>query len=114
MTEHFINLNDGSRLEVKVNFGTLYYMQKQKGFYRIAKKAESEREKLTESESMEFTANIIYALLRSNGRMVTFDEAICLMPADMETLKDVMDDFQKEYDRYSKKKESKRMTVPKK
>ena len=40
MKEHFIDLTDGTRLEIKVNFGTLYFLQKCKGFYRISKKVE--------------------------------------------------------------------------
>ena len=32
MTEHFIDLTDGTRLDIKVNFGTLYYLQRQKGY----------------------------------------------------------------------------------
>ena len=28
MKEHFIDLTDGTRLEIKVNFGTLYFLQK--------------------------------------------------------------------------------------
>lgn len=44
MTEHFIDLTDGTRLPVKVNFGTLYYMQKCKGYNRIAKKSTKKSE----------------------------------------------------------------------
>ena len=53
MKENFIDLTDGTRLSVRVNFGTIYYLQKQKGFYRIQKKAEKNKKKLTEEESFE-------------------------------------------------------------
>ena len=56
MKENFIDLTDGTRLSVRVNFGTIYYLQKQKGFYRIQKKAEKNKKKLTEEESFELAA----------------------------------------------------------
>lgn len=112
MTEHFIDLTDGTRLAVKVNFGTIYYMQKQRGYYRLAKKAEANPKSLNESESFEIAAYIIYALLRSNGRTVTFDEALSLMPPDAKSIEAVMDSFQGEYDGYAKKKAVKAMKIP--
>lgn len=105
MKEHFIDLMDGTRLAVNVNFGTLYYMQKQKGYYRIAKK--HKKGKLSDSESFEFAAYIIYALLRSNGKDVTFDEALALIPPDAEEIKGVLEAFQNEYEKYAKKKQAK-------
>lgn len=104
MTEHFINLTDGTRLSVKVNFGTLYYLQRQKGYYRIMKKVEKNPKSLTYEESFEMTANIIYALLRSNGRVVSFDEALGLVPADTKDITRVLDAFQEEIEKYDKKK----------
>ena len=80
MKENFIDLTDGTRLSVRVNFGTIYYLQKQKGFYRIQKKAEKNKKKLTEEESFELAAYVIYAILRSNGKTVGFDEALSLVP----------------------------------
>ena len=112
MTEHFIDLTDGTRLAVKVNFGTIYYMQKQKGYYRLAKKAGDDSKSLSDTENFELAAYIIYALLRSNGRTVTFDEALSLMPPDAKSIEAVMDSFQSEYDGYSKKKAAKTMTIP--
>ncbi len=115
MTEHFIDLTDGTRIEMKVNFGTLYYLQKCKGFYgltdRIHKKIEKGQEP-SPKEAFEVSADIVYALLRSNGRTVTFDEALSLVPPDIEDLSQILDDFQKEYERYSKKKQTKTLTMP--
>lgn len=115
MTEHFINLTDGTRLDIKVNFGTLYYLQKTRGFNKLAKKAgkktgkktDKKAEKMTDSENMEMCADIIYAILRSNGRSVTFDEALALMPPDLEELKEVLKGFQENYEKYAKKKAAK-------
>lgn len=121
MKEHFIDLTDGTRLEVKVNFGTLYFLQKCKGFYRISKKMEkAEKEKtkgngksdLTEREGFEAAADIIYAILRSNGRAVTWEEAMCLIPPDPSGLTAVMNSFQEEVEKYHKKKAAKTMTMP--
>lgn len=103
MKENFIDLTDGTRLSVRVNFGTIYYLQKQKGFYRIQKKAEKNKKKLTEEESFELAAYVIYAILRSNGKTVGFDEALSLVPPDTEQLEKVLQVFQEEYDRYVKK-----------
>lgn len=103
MKEHFIDLTNGERLEINVNFGTIYYLQKCKGFYRIMKKVQ-EKKKLQYQESMDVSADIVYAVLRSNGKTVTFDEALSLVPPDLEQLKDMLTGFQKEYEKYSKKK----------
>ena len=102
MTEHFIDLTDGTRLEVKVNFGTMYYLQKCRGFYRTTKKIEEAKKKgipqdkiLSEREGFEMAADIVYAV-----------------PPDLEELKEVIQGFQEEYEKYSKKKEAKQMTTP--
>ena len=50
MKENFIDLTDGTRLSVRVNFGTIYYLQKQKGFYRIQKKAEKNKKQVFQEE----------------------------------------------------------------
>lgn len=112
MKEHYIDLTDGTRISVRVNFGTIYYLQKQKGFYRIQKKAEKNPKKLTQAESFEIAADVIYAILRSNGRNVTFDEAISLVPTDPEQIEQVLGAFQEEYDRYAKKKQAKSSVAP--
>lgn len=104
MTEHFIDLTDGTRLDIKVNFGTLYYLQKTRGFNKLAKKIEKTPEKMTDSENMDACADVIYAILRSNGRSVTFDEALALMPPDPEELKALLKGFQENYEKYAKKK----------
>lgn len=122
MKEHFVDLTDGTRLEIKVNFGTIYYLQKTKGFYPLMKKArkaqkkakgpDSQKKLMTESESMELAADLIYAIIRSNGRAVSFDEALALTPPDTDAIKDVFEGFQTEYNKYAKKKQAKAMTIP--
>lgn len=105
MKEHFIDLTNGERLEINVNFGTIYYLQKCKNFYKTMKKVQK-GQKLQEQESMDISADIVYAVLRSNGKVVTFDEALCLVPPDLTQLKNLLSGFQAEYEKYSKKKQS--------
>lgn len=106
MEKHLVELMDGTRIEVRVNFGTIYYLQKRNGFYKLAKKVEK-KIKLSDSESFEMAAGIIYALLRSNGKAVTFDEAMSLMPPGLEEIKAVLKAFEEEYSKYNKKKQAK-------
>lgn len=120
MTEHFIDLTDGTRLQIKLNFGTIYYLQKCRGFYRLTKKYERAKAKgipqgkaLTEGESFEMAANIVYAVLRSNGKPVNFDEALSLVPPDTDELTELLEGFQAEYEKYSKKKQAKTSVTPK-
>ena len=58
---------------------------------------------------MEFTAKVIYAILRSNGKEVTFDEALMLMPTNVDAMKKVIKAYEKEVEKYKKKQESKTM-----
>ena len=120
MKEHFIDLTDGTRLSIKLNFGTIYYLQKSKKFYRIVKKMKKAEQRgvpiknaMRESESFELAADIIYAVLRSNGKNVTFDEALSLVPPDAEEMRELLQGFQDEYEKYSKKKQAKISVMPK-
>ena len=80
---------------------------------KAAKKGIPQEQALTETESFDMAAMIIYAVLRSNGRPVKFDEALSLVPPDTDDLTEMLDGFQAEWDRYSKKKQAKSMTLPK-
>lgn len=68
MDEKIITLTDGTKLEVKVNFMTLYLIQKH-GLDKVINK-----EALSEDENMEAAAKLIYIILRSNGLKVDEDE----------------------------------------
>lgn len=109
MTGHFINLTDGSRLEVKINFGTLYYLQQCKAD-ELAKKIERRRKKGKKDlpdDVMEFAAKVIYATLRSNGQKVTFDEALELMPPFLDELEMVIDVYNEYIEKLKKKQKAK-------
>ena len=101
MNEHFIDLTDGTRLAVKVNFGTIYWLEMgdKKGLFKKIKG----KKKPSDKDGMEMSALVVYALLRSNGKKVTFDEALELMPPDIEVLQDLMDSFESQLDKYKKK-----------
>ncbi len=121
MKAHFVDLTDGTRLEIKMNFATIYHLQKRRSFGRIVKKQERAEKKgiakekaLTAEESMELAANVIYAIIRSNGRAVSFDEALELMPPGETELTEVIRGFQDEYEKYSKKKQAKTSVKPEK
>lgn len=101
MNEHFVNLTDGTRMEVKVNFATLYYMSKS-GVDRLSRK-----KKMSDSDKMEIAAKLIYVILRSNGRKVTFDEALCLVPMDVEEIEVLLKDFENKLEKYKKKENAK-------
>lgn len=104
MKTHYVNLTDGTRLPVNINFGTLYYMQKsgtQKLFKKINKR------KPNESESMELAAKLIYVIMRSNGKQVTFDEALQLTPMDIDEIENLLNDFAQKLERFKKKQDAK-------
>lgn len=108
MKERFIDLQDGTRLEVKINFGTLYYMQ-EIGANNLAKKIDKlkkQNKKVSDTDSMRIAAKIIYAVLRSNGKKVTFDEALMLMPIDTEEIKELVEAYTEEINRIKKKQEA--------
>lgn len=109
MNEQFIELTDGTRLAAKINFGTLYYLNRIGGD-KLAKRLgmkEKKKQKITDGESMEFAAKVIYAILRSNGREVTFDEALTLVPIDEDSIQALIDSYSNELERIKKKQESK-------
>ena len=81
MDEKIITLTDGTKLEVKVNFMTLYLIQKH-GLDKVINK-----EALSEDENMEAAAKLIYIILRSNGLKVDEDEALILTPMDPEVIR---------------------------
>jgi len=129
MKSKLIKLTDGSKLEVKVNFytlylvkmngidkkldgkmnfGTIFYLD-QIGGSKLGRRIDKLEKigKATDSDKMNFAAKLIYAMVRSNGRKVTFDEALQLVPPDPTELLEVVEAYQKEVDKIKKKEESK-------
>lgn len=108
-TGKIIKLTDGTVIEAKMNFGTIYYLE-QIGGAKLAQKIDRDekKNKALDKDKMNFAAKLIYALVRSNGRKVTFDEALELVPADPTELLEIVEQYQKEVEKIKKKEESKR------
>lgn len=103
-----IKLTDGTTIEAKMNFGTIFYLD-QIGGSKLGRRIDKLEKigKATDSDKMNFAAKLIYAMVRSNGRKVTFDEALQLVPPDPTELLEVVEAYQKEVDKIKKKEESK-------
>lgn len=109
MKSKLIELTDGSKLEVKVNFYTLYPV-KMNG---IDKKIDGKSE-LTDDENMELAGKLIYIILRSNGLKVDEEEAMMLTPMDASSIQDIFDEFEKRLNEYKKKEQAKKSNAPRK
>lgn len=106
MKDNYIELTDGSKLTVNINFATLYYINKSK-VNKIVNRKRNKNKELSDDDSMEAAARIIHAILKSNGKSVTFDEALQLVPADTDSLEKLFSDFEEKLNNYKKKEEAK-------
>ena len=59
---------------------------------------------IQDPEKMDLAAASVYAILRSNGKTVTFDEALQLVPMDDEQIRVLLEGFSARCDEYAKKK----------
>lgn len=105
MKDNYIELTDGTKLNININFGTLYHIQKMH-ISNLFDKYNAD-EKLSDDDSMEASALMIYAILRSNGRTVSFDEALSLIPADTDEIKELFEQFKEKLEKYKKKEQAK-------
>ena len=103
-----IRLTDGTTIEAKMNFGTVFYLD-QVGGSKLGQKIDRQEKKgkSSDRDKVNFAAKLIYAMIRSNGRKVTFDEALQLVPPDPTELLEIVEEYQKEVDKIKKKEESK-------
>ena len=92
MDEKLITLTDGTKLEVKVNFLTLYMIQKNGLAKILTDKKENE---LSEDENMEAAAML-------------------LTPMDPKEIRLLFDEFGKKVEKYKKKEQAKKTRPPKK
>ena len=112
-------LTNGELLAVKVNFLTLYLIKKQ-GIDKDSITLENREKKLAkiedkksreyftlkdkiESMQLEVASKMIYVILRSNGKMVTFEEALMLCPMDTEEIQKLIMSFKTEMEKVKKK-----------
>lgn len=110
MDEKVIHLEDGSTVEAKVNFATLYYMQKE-GVITLLERMEKEKEETgdyTDDDSMDLLAKMLYVILLSNGRKCSFYDALVLMPLDDVEFEEVLQEFARKMQEFKKKQESRR------
>lgn len=103
MNEKIVTLTDGTKLEIKVNFMTLYMIQKNGLGKFLNRKSEKELDNLSDNENMEMAAKLIHAILRSNGLKVDKEEAMMLTPMDPEAIKILFEEFEKRVKEYKKK-----------
>jgi hypothetical protein len=110
MDEKVLHLEDGSTVEAKVNFATLYYMEK-RGVDKIIKRQEKLKKKgkdLPIDEMIDLLAELLYIILLSNGRKVSFEDALVLMPFDDYEFEQVLTDFADKLQEYEKKRKAQR------
>lgn len=111
--EKLIHLSDGTMMDVKINFATLYYI-KNMGIDKLIKRSNRKDKNgnkipMSERKSMELAAKIIYVILRSNGKKVEdIDEAMILVPMDADEIKDLFHEFESRLQDYKKKEQAKR------
>lgn len=97
----------GAEDYVKVNFLTLYMIQKDGLSKLMTGKNGKIRENLSDEENMEAAAKLIHVILRSNGLKVDEEEAMMLTPMDPEEIRTLFDEFEKKVEEYKKKEQAK-------
>lgn len=107
MNGKLIKLTDGTKLDVKVSFLTLYMIQKDGLAKLMTGKNGKIRENLSDEENMEAAAKLIHVILRSNGLKVDEEEAMMLTPMDPEEIRTLFDEFEKKVEEYKKKEQAK-------
>lgn len=95
-----IELTNGERLEIKINFLTI----------KIINDLKSKNK--TEND-FDAACKVIYAIMRSNGKMVSEEEALALMPLDSDVIFDVFEEFKKKSEGFKKKQEKPKLTKKK-
>ena len=110
MDERDIRLADGSLLTVKVNFYTLYMINKtnvEKLSQRLDREQKKEEKVRDEAKildlQMEIAKYLIYVILRSNGKKVDEEEAMMLVPADSQEIEKLLNDFKDKMENLKKK-----------
>lgn len=112
MDERDIRLADGSLLTVKVNFYTLYMINKT-NVEKLSQQLDREQKKEKKDESkilnlqMEIAKFLIYVILRSNGKKVDEEEAMMLVPADSIEIEKLLNDFKDKMENLKKKEDMK-------
>lgn len=116
-----IRLSNGELINININFYTLKLLA-QSNLSSLERKVDKLKEKLasTKSEekiqdinneinalSYEMIGKIIYIILRSNGKKVDEEEAMILIPGDVDEIENIFNEFFKKMEEFKKKEESK-------
>ena len=117
-----IRLSNGELINININFYTLKLLA-QSNLSSLERKIDKLKEKLasTKSEekiqdinneinalSYEMIGKIIYIILRSNGKKVDEEEAMILIPGDVDEIENIFNEFFNKMEEFKKKEESKR------
>ena len=99
-----IRLEDGSLLEIKVNFLTVKLMVD----LDIDKLAAKQQKKKDDAKlRLSLASKMIYIILRSNGKKVDEEEACRLVPFDDQVITDLFNAFGERVEKFKKKQENK-------
>ena len=104
MNEKVLHLEDGTTVSAKVNFATLFYLQKS----GISELLRGSPDELSDDDALMVAAKMLHVLLLSNGRQVSFQEALVLCPLDLDEVREVFEDFQSRLEKFEKKREATR------
>ena len=117
-----IRLSNGELINININFYTLKLLA-QSNLSILERKIDKLKEKLeiTKSKekkqdinneinalSYEMIGKIIYIILRSNGKKVDEEEAMIMIPGDVDEIENIFNEFFKKMEEFKKKEESKR------
>ena len=107
MNDKDIRLSNGELLNVNINFLTLKLIS-DLGIDKLEKKlAKAKTEEEKTRISLDITGKMIYIILRSNGKRVDEEEAMMLVPMDVEDIQNLFEQFGKKMDDFKKKEELK-------
>lgn len=106
--EKDIRLSDGSLLPIKINMFTLKLivdLDIEKKFAKLEKLTNQNKD--ISKVQMDVTSDLIYVILRSNGKRVDKEEALMLVPVDDTTIENILNQFGNRLEAFKKKRESK-------
>ena len=92
-----IKLTDGRVVEIKINFLTLFLLEKY-GLDKITKEINKPGHQISA------LGEILYTILRSNGEKLTKEDALALFPMDdSNAIFDVLEEYKESMEQFKKK-----------
>lgn len=107
MNDKDIRLANGELLNVNINFLTLKLINDLKIDKLENKLANAKTEEERTRISLDITGKMIYVILRSNGKRVDEEEAMMLVPMDLEDIQSLFEHFSEKMEQFKKKEELK-------